>query len=90
MPATRRKEYRLRLERDGDRVRLITRDGFDWTKRCPGIFEAALNSHIKAVDNGTSVCALPVTDGSIGPAEAVDDKCVDRRGVPTPIGALSH
>jgi bifunctional non-homologous end joining protein LigD len=29
--------YRLRVERDGDRVRLFTRNGFDWTKRCPWI-----------------------------------------------------
>jgi len=28
--------YRLRLERDGDRVRLITRGGYDWTKRYRG------------------------------------------------------
>jgi ATP-dependent DNA ligase len=27
--------YRLRIERDGDRVRLITRGGYDWTKRFP-------------------------------------------------------
>jgi bifunctional non-homologous end joining protein LigD len=33
--------YRLRLERDGDRVRLITRGGYDWTKRYPRIVEAA-------------------------------------------------
>ena len=25
--------FRLRVERDGDRVRLITRGGYDWTKR---------------------------------------------------------
>jgi bifunctional non-homologous end joining protein LigD len=25
--------YRLRLERDGDRVRLITKGGYDWSKR---------------------------------------------------------
>jgi bifunctional non-homologous end joining protein LigD len=29
------------LERDGDRVRLITRGGYDWTKRYPWITEAA-------------------------------------------------
>ncbi len=29
--------YRLRVERDGDRVRLITRGGHDWTKRFPWI-----------------------------------------------------
>jgi ATP dependent DNA ligase domain len=34
--------YRLRLERDGMRVRLITRGGYDWTKRFPWIVEAAL------------------------------------------------
>ena len=33
--------YRLRVDRDGDRVRLITRGGFDWTKRYPWIVEAA-------------------------------------------------
>ena len=27
--------YRLRLERDGDRVRLITRGGYNWTDRYP-------------------------------------------------------
>ena len=25
--------YRMRVERNGDRVRLITRGGYDWTKR---------------------------------------------------------
>jgi ATP-dependent DNA ligase len=39
--------YRLRVERDGDRVRLITRGGYDWTKRYPWIVEAALNSRYK-------------------------------------------
>ena len=33
--------YRLRLERDGDPVRLITRGGHDWTKRYQWITEAA-------------------------------------------------
>ncbi|MGY8676631.1 RNA ligase family protein [Bradyrhizobium sp. UFLA05-153] len=33
--------YRLRLERDGDRVRLITRGGYNWTSRYPWIVEAA-------------------------------------------------
>ncbi|WIW44624.1 RNA ligase family protein [Bradyrhizobium sp. 62B] len=33
--------YRLRLERDGDRVRLVTRGGYNWSSRYPWIVEAA-------------------------------------------------
>jgi hypothetical protein len=33
--------YRLRVERNGDRVRLITRNGYDWTGRYPWIVESA-------------------------------------------------
>ncbi|WP_338821970.1 DNA ligase [Bradyrhizobium septentrionale] len=36
--------YRLRLERDGDRIRLITKGGYDWTKRFPWIVENALKN----------------------------------------------
>jgi bifunctional non-homologous end joining protein LigD len=36
--------YRLRAEREGNRVRLITRGGYDWTKRFPWIAEAALKN----------------------------------------------
>ena len=36
--------YRLRLEREGDRVRLITRNGYNWTDRYPWIVEAALKN----------------------------------------------
>ena len=32
---------RMRLERDGERVRLITRGGYDWARRYPSIVEAA-------------------------------------------------
>jgi len=39
--------YRLRVERDGDRVRLITRGAYDWTKRFPWIVEAALKNRSK-------------------------------------------
>ena len=39
--------YRLRLERDGDRVRLITRGGHNWTDRYPWIVEAALKNRVK-------------------------------------------
>lgn len=36
--------YRLRLERDGDRVHLITRGGYNWASRYPWIVEAARKS----------------------------------------------
>jgi bifunctional non-homologous end joining protein LigD len=34
--------YRLRLERDGDRVRQFSKSGHDWTRRYPWIVETAL------------------------------------------------
>jgi bifunctional non-homologous end joining protein LigD len=39
--------YRLRVERNDDRVRLITRNGYDWTKRYPWIVESALKNRQK-------------------------------------------
>ena len=33
--------YRIRVERERDRVRLFSRDGYDWTDRYPWIVEAA-------------------------------------------------
>lgn len=34
--------YRLQVHRDGARVRLFTRNGFDWTERYPAVVAAAL------------------------------------------------
>jgi ATP dependent DNA ligase domain len=39
--------YRLRVERNGDRVRLVTRNGHDWSGRYPWIVESALKNRIK-------------------------------------------
>jgi bifunctional non-homologous end joining protein LigD len=39
--------YRLRLERGGDRVRLITRNGYNWTDRYPWVVESALKNRVK-------------------------------------------
>jgi|SRR5579872_1158673 len=48
--------YRLRLERNDDRVRLITRNGHNWTSRYPWIVEAALkNRHRQFVIDGEAV-----------------------------------
>ena len=41
--------YRLRLERDRDRVRLTSRGGYDWTSRFPWIGEAALKNRVADV-----------------------------------------
>jgi bifunctional non-homologous end joining protein LigD len=39
--------YRLIVARDGDRVRLFTRNGYDWADRYPWIVEAALKNRTK-------------------------------------------
>jgi bifunctional non-homologous end joining protein LigD len=39
--------YRIRVERERDRVRLFSRNGYDWTDRYPWIVEAALKNRIK-------------------------------------------
>ena len=36
--------YRLIVQRDGDRVRLYTRNGYDWSHRYPWIVESALRT----------------------------------------------
>jgi bifunctional non-homologous end joining protein LigD len=52
--------YRLRVERDGNRVRLVTRGGYDWTKRYPWIVEAAL----KTASSISSSTARPSSSAS--------------------------
>jgi ATP-dependent DNA ligase len=48
--------YRLRVEPDGDRVRLITRGGYNWSKRYPWIVESALKDRYKQfVTDGEAV-----------------------------------
>src|SRR5215469_14946540 len=48
--------YRLRLERDGDRVRLITRGSHNWADRYPWIVETARkNRHRQFVIDGEAV-----------------------------------
>jgi len=37
--------YRLIVQREGKRVRLFTRNGYDWSHRFPLIVEAALRNH---------------------------------------------
>ena len=52
--------FRLRAERSGDRVRLITRGGYAWTRRYPWIVEAALKNrhkHFVARSAPATACA---------------------------------
>jgi len=39
--------YRMMVVRDGDRVRLLTKNGHDWTSRFPWIVESALKNRQK-------------------------------------------
>jgi ATP-dependent DNA ligase len=39
--------YRMFVVREDDRVRLITKGGYDWTKRYPRIVEAALKNRLR-------------------------------------------
>jgi ATP-dependent DNA ligase len=48
--------YRLIVQREGDRVRLFSRNGNDWSGRYPWIVEAALkNKHSQFVIDGEAV-----------------------------------
>jgi ATP-dependent DNA ligase len=48
--------YRLMVARDGNRVRLFTRNGHDWSDRFPWIVESALrNRHKQFVIDGGAV-----------------------------------
>ena len=54
--------YRLLVEREGRRVRLITRNGYDWTDRFPWVVEAALkNKQQRFVIDGEAV-VLAISD----------------------------
>ena len=57
--------YRLRLERDGDRVRLFTRNGYDWTKRYPWIVESALK-HRRNIEGERTFRQASITDARRG------------------------
>jgi len=47
--------FRIRVECDGDRVRLITRGGYDWTKRYPWIAGKKLPQSM-LISRGTPSC----------------------------------
>jgi bifunctional non-homologous end joining protein LigD len=50
--------YRLMVKRYGDKVRIFTRRGADWTRRFPAIVQAALKVKAKSfyIDGEGAVC----------------------------------
>ena len=65
--------YRLIVQRDGQRVRLFTRNGHDWSGRFPLITEAALrNRNSSFVLDGEAVPA-----GGLGIAKQLKDEIFD-------------
>jgi len=48
--------YRLIVSRDGDRVRLFTRNGYDWTSRYPLIVEAARRTEPSSSSSMARLC----------------------------------
>ena len=63
MSRLRRPNASLRSRKEGDRARLITRSGYDWTTCDPRIIESALN-HRQFVIDGEVV--VPGVDGVAG------------------------
>ena len=57
--------YRLIVQRDGKRVRLFTRNGYDWTGRYPLIVEAALKNRQTSFVSTALDKLLEVYDGTL-------------------------
>jgi ATP-dependent DNA ligase len=60
------------VTRDGDRVRLFTRNGNDWPKRYPWIVESALKNRIKrfVIDGEAVVLGVDGVSDFVAPALA--------------------
>ena len=52
---------RLLVHRDHDQVRLITRDGHDWTKKHPWIVDGALHSRASTAPPAWTTCTARST-----------------------------
>jgi ATP-dependent DNA ligase len=71
--------YRMQVRKDGDRVRLFTRRGFDWTARYPRIVAAA--TKIKANSftmDGETVC---VDDRGRADFQKLHSRCFDAAAI---------
>lgn len=69
----------MQVRKDGDRVRLFTRRGFDWTERYPRIVAAALK--VKATSftmDGETVC---VDKSGVADFARLHSRCFDREAI---------
>ena len=71
--------YRTQVRKDGDRVRLFTRRGFDWTERYPRIVAAALK--LQAVSftmDGETVC---IGRNGVSDFQKLHSRCFDEEAI---------
>jgi bifunctional non-homologous end joining protein LigD len=71
--------YRLQVRKNGDRVRLFTRRGFDWTERYPAVTAAAakLKAHTLTIDGELGVTGK----GGIANFEKLHSRTVDAAAI---------
>ncbi|WP_247438528.1 MULTISPECIES: hypothetical protein [unclassified Bradyrhizobium] len=77
--------YRLRVERQGKSVRLITKNGHNWTARFSWIVQAALKNREQqfVIDGEAVVLGVDgVSDWRLVPATCSRYRQIDRRPVP--------
>jgi hypothetical protein len=65
--------YRLIVQREGKRVRLFTRNGYDWSDRFPLIMQAALRNRISSFQRMAEIG---------GSTSKIAGNHAQRRGVP--------
>lgn len=71
--------YRMQVRKDGDRVRLFTRRGFDWTDRYPRVVAAALK--VKAASftmDGETVC---IDENGVADFANLHSRCFDKEAI---------
>lgn len=70
--------YRMQVRKAGDRVRLFTRRGFDWTERYPRIVKAALKIKGDFVMDGECVC---IGENGVSDYAKLHARCFDGEAI---------
>lgn len=69
--------YRMQLRKSGDRIRLFTRRGFDWTERYPWVVESAVALPAQSCTlDGEIICA---GDDGIADFAKLHSRCFDHQ-----------